>query len=53
MGYRCSHAGYKVQVDGVFLATPVEPEEVKRFDDPAELRRLRERVQRMTTTTSD
>jgi catechol 2,3-dioxygenase-like lactoylglutathione lyase family enzyme len=44
--------GHEVRFYTVEHHTPVEPDEVKRFDDPAELRRLRERVKRMTTNPS-
>jgi catechol 2,3-dioxygenase-like lactoylglutathione lyase family enzyme len=44
--------GHEVRFYTVEHHTSSEPDEVKRFDDPAELRRLRERAERMTGTTS-
>ena len=45
--------GHEVRFYTMEHHTSSEPEEVKRFDDPAELLRLRERVERTATITSD
>lgn len=45
--------GHEVRFYTVEHHTSAEPNDAKRFDDPAELLRLRERAERMTTPTAD